>query len=188
MLVFGNIILQEAWAIPATRGALDREERLDFLFYYNRALESLGEHRWTEAIEHLSRAIRLKPDFVPALVNRGNIYLETGDLDRARTDYENALNLEPDDPFARNNLGLVYLNSDRNEEAIQQFSRAIAADEEYAEAYFNRGLAFVNAKKTPEALRDLDRALRLFELEGDLETAGKIREVRRRVLSSGRSG
>lgn len=157
------------------------ENQRNYLFFYDRALNSIGESHWKAALDDLSVSIELKPDFVPALVNRGNIYLETGDLQKAGVDYERALRLAPDDPFARNNLGLVYLNSARGREAIDEFTRALSLDREYAEAYFNRGVALADSGKRKEAIADLDRAAMLFDRQGDKDSARNIREFRRKI-------
>ncbi|MEG3438148.1 tetratricopeptide repeat protein [Pannus brasiliensis CCIBt3594] len=157
------------------------ETQQNYLFFYDRALNSIGENHWKAAIDDLSVSIEMNPDFVPALVNRGNIYLETGDFPKAGADYERALHLAPDDAFARNNLGLVYLNSARDREAIDEFTRALSLDREYAEAYFNRALAFAGSGKIEEAIADLDRAASLFERQGDKDSAKNTREFRRKI-------
>jgi tetratricopeptide (TPR) repeat protein len=189
LLAIANTLYGATLSVPVLAGSnsstvINLDGQRDFLYYYNRALTSIEAGRWTEAIADLSRSLELNPDFVPGLVNRGNVYLEIGDFERARSDFERALALEPNDPFARNNLGLVYLNSERGEEAIQQFSRALALDGEYAEAYFNRGLALVNTGKTREGLDDLERAIELFQRQGDAEAVEKIREVQQSVRHS----
>jgi len=45
--------------------------------------------------------LALKPDFAEAHFNLGIIYLDNGDKDKAREEFEAGLKIKPDDPKAR---------------------------------------------------------------------------------------
>jgi tetratricopeptide (TPR) repeat protein len=55
------------------------------------------------AARELEAALRLAPDYVPALLNRGNLHEDCGEREQARTVYARALDLAPDaaTPLAR---------------------------------------------------------------------------------------
>ncbi len=59
--------------------------------------------RYSEAMDSLNAAIRLKPDFVQALNNLGVVYSEVGHFSDAVEPFKQAIKLGPDDVIARNN-------------------------------------------------------------------------------------
>ena len=61
------------------------------------------------AIEDYNEAIRLKPDYVEAYNNRGNVYNNLGQYQRAIQDCNKAIRLKPDCAEAYNNRGIAYL-------------------------------------------------------------------------------
>jgi len=88
------------------------------------ALMKLG--RCPEALQAFDEVLRLEPDHVPSLVNRG-IVLER--LDRpaeAMASYDAALSINPVDPFALNNRGEALQKLMRPDDAIASFRRALA--------------------------------------------------------------
>lgn len=60
-----------------------------------------------EAIEVNTAILESDPGQVPALTRRGRCYLEQGDLEAARKDYERALELDPANRIARNALAHI---------------------------------------------------------------------------------
>ena len=63
--------------------------------------------RETEAIEHLERVLRLKPDYAAAHYNLGVTLGQLGRLQEAIARYEQALRLKPDYAEAHSNLGVA---------------------------------------------------------------------------------
>lgn len=53
------------------------------------------QNRLNEATQAYSRSIELFPEYVSALVNRGEIYLKLGDFQRAAADLRKAVELDP---------------------------------------------------------------------------------------------
>jgi tetratricopeptide (TPR) repeat protein len=59
------------------------------------------------AIEDYNAALRIRPDFVEALYNRGYAYFLRGDRDRTIADWEAVLRIDPQHDTARRNLDMV---------------------------------------------------------------------------------
>ena len=91
-----NLLLEEDIANPA--GLLGRAL----------ALKELG--RLDEALEDVSTAIELKPDFAAVYANRGIILDHLGHYEEAILDYRKAVQLDPDFSDALNNLGATLQN------------------------------------------------------------------------------
>src|SRR3990170_8534324 len=69
--------------------------------HLNRAV-ILSDHlgRADEAEVELNQALALKPDYVPALLNLGNLHEDRGQREPARAAYERALAVDPDNVLA----------------------------------------------------------------------------------------
>ena len=59
-----------------------------FRIYYNRGMSYARVGAYTNAIEDFTRSLSLSPDNAGAYVNRGFAYLNSGDRQRARLDFE----------------------------------------------------------------------------------------------------
>ncbi len=110
---------------------------------------------FTRALETYGRILKLQPDLVQALLDRGDIYMMARrDPTQAAADYARAAKLAPKDAAAQFKLGAAYHALRKTDDAARQYRAAIAADGKYALAYNN--LAALDAARK----RDLDEALK----------------------------
>jgi tetratricopeptide (TPR) repeat protein len=68
--------------------------------YNNRAYTYMAQHNYALALPDLDRALQLRPDYVNALMNRGDIhnYYYAIDYKLAVADYDRVLQLDPTNP------------------------------------------------------------------------------------------
>lgn len=119
--------------------------------YYMRAKSYYHEGRYDRAIQDLTEAIHLKPDYAEAYVGRGYLFDKKGQKDRAIQDYSEAIRLKPDYAMAYNNRGNIYERTGQYDRAIQDFNEAIRLKPDYASAY--NGLAWLlSATSNPQYL------------------------------------
>jgi tetratricopeptide (TPR) repeat protein len=85
------------------------------------------------------KALRLDPDHVPALYNRGLLLLRAGRFDEAETHFREAVARQPKFAEGHNAAGLAARMAGRPEAAIAHYERALAARSDYAEAENNWG-------------------------------------------------
>ncbi|CAB1345253.1 unnamed protein product [Coregonus sp. 'balchen'] len=76
----------------------------NYLTYYKRAAVFLAMGKSKSALPDLTRAIQLKPDFLAARLQRGNILLKQGNTQEAREDFEAVLQRSPDQEEAQDQL------------------------------------------------------------------------------------
>jgi tetratricopeptide (TPR) repeat protein/SAM-dependent methyltransferase len=122
------------------------------------ALQTLG--RPDEAAGHYREAVRLKPDYVEAHTNLGNVLRELGKLADAAAVYERVLALKPSAEAhynLANTLGLLR----RLDEAVNHYRRALALKPELVGAHNNLANALVEQGRLEEALEHFQRALAL---------------------------
>jgi len=92
------------------------------------------------AIRDFDQAIRLKPDYTEAFVNRGVAYYDKGQFGRAIEDYDQAIRLKPDLAEAFNNRSLAYYRNNQYDRAQQDFDQTIRLNKNYGNALINRAL------------------------------------------------
>ncbi|MBW8753350.1 MAG: tetratricopeptide repeat protein [Sphingomonadales bacterium] len=93
-----------------------------------------------QAIADYDAAIRLKPDFAEALVNRGIAWFDKGRYDRTIADSSRAIELRPDLAEAFNNRALAYYKQGRYALAQPDFDRTIRLRKNYGNALILRSL------------------------------------------------
>jgi serine/threonine protein kinase/tetratricopeptide (TPR) repeat protein len=102
----------------------------------------------------------------PLLVNRGLLWLERRQWDKAVADFQTAIQLDDRQWVAFLNLAQVYQRQDQPEKAIEQFSRAIELRPAWAPLYRARAAANLDRKESTlaqraRALADLEQAILL---------------------------
>ncbi len=115
-------------ALIAFDNALNESEawNSDPDFLNDRAVALFHNERAHEAIDVLTAAINLQPNYGYRFSARGWMKQALKDVGGAIADYERALELDPEDAITHNNLGLLEEQMGRLESAKQRFA---AADE-----------------------------------------------------------
>ena len=76
---------------------------------------------YDSAIEALTKAIELNPNYAAAYNNRGNAYRDNGNFDRAIADYTKAIELKPDFVEAYNHRDDAYYAKGDYDHAIVEY-------------------------------------------------------------------
>lgn len=111
-----------AYGEALNRGVRDPEE-----VHLNRAV-ILSDHlyRPDEAQTELNAALGLKPDYVPALLNLGNLHEDRGNREAAEAAYRRALEIAAEDALALSRLAAISHAPDLDEELAGRLRTAIA--------------------------------------------------------------
>lgn len=101
---------------------------------YIETIKDSVERRKVEdrAIDILTRAIEIYPQYADALQRRGYIFNSHGKRDLAEKDYVEALKHNPSHPIVYNNLGYMYFNMGKYNEAKENFEKSIRFSSTYA--------------------------------------------------------
>ena len=121
----------------------------------------LESGRTDEAIEQLSDAVRLRPDYPEAHINLGNALAHHGRTDEAITHYDDALRTDPNSADARVGRGNALAATGRVSEAIAEYEMAIRVAPLHAGAHFDLANALVRERRVAEAVDHYEEAIRL---------------------------
>ncbi len=91
------------------------------------------------AIEYENKQIEVNPGAY-VLVNRGLMYLDNGEFDKAIKDFERAIEFEPDDVYAYNNIGYTYKRLCDYEKSIEVYKQGLALEVEDSKEILHRNL------------------------------------------------
>ena len=114
-----------------------------------------------KAINLYKKSIILKPNYVEAYNNLGNVLKSQGKLKEAIDAYEKAISINPKYAEAFNNLGVAFQSQHRSAEALTAYKNAISLKPEYASAYNNSGVILEAQGKFSEASEAYKKALTL---------------------------
>jgi tetratricopeptide (TPR) repeat protein len=126
---------------------------------FNKALDAHKKQKDPEAIEHLQEALKIAPDFYPALNLLGCLYRDAGQFDKAEEQFVHAHSVNGHNPEPLVNLSSLYLQEDKPERAAEVSQEAVLENARSAPALFNLGLAMYKMSKLDKAEDALKRAL-----------------------------
>jgi len=119
--------------------------------------ERAGNHK--KAIEQLTAALQIDPEFVLALSELGSVYLNSKDMEKAAETYSTLVKITPDDLAAQQNLGIALFNQKKIEEAEVHLREALKINDKLPSAHYYLGLVLVNLRQYPEAEKQLELAI-----------------------------
>lgn len=113
-----------------------------------------GETLWTHVLQYYDNT-------VTAWNNRGQIFRDRQQYDRALNDYNRSIALKSN-ISALNSRGLIYFQMDQADKAIADYTQAIAidsTDKEIPEVLINRGAVYGKTRQFDKAFADLNLGL-----------------------------
>jgi TPR repeat len=93
--------------------------------YYQLGNKAYDREDYIEAIANYSEAIKLKSNFLYAILNRGNSYMLRGDNQNAIKDYTTLISLNPNFARAYFNMGVLYQQSGEYTSALSNYQKAL---------------------------------------------------------------
>jgi len=121
------------------------------------------------ALEHMRRAVELKPDFVDARMNLGAALLDAGRADEAQEMFKATLEIDPGSSAAHFRLGSILLERGRPSEAASHLERALGLDQSLIEARNSLGVARLREGRLDEAITLFREVLRESPRNADAE-------------------
>src|SRR2546428_563383 len=128
---------------------------------YSWGLALAQEGKLTEAIEHYTTALRIKPDYADAHINLGIALAQQGKLAEASEHYQQALHSKPDSADAHASWGLALAQQGKRAEAIDHYRQALQIKPGSAEVHIIWGTALADRGRLAEASEHYRQALQI---------------------------
>jgi tetratricopeptide (TPR) repeat protein len=104
--------------------------------------------------------IKLAPDLI-AYIDRGNVYRDSEQFDRAAADYGEAIRVAPTDARGWRNRGMIRLYRGDNKGGLADYDKALQYDPSDVFSWNNRGQARLRLGDRQGAIADFRKALEL---------------------------
>ncbi len=111
-------------------------------------------------IDILKRMLKILPQYIPALIELGNIAFEQQDYAQAETIYLRVLSYENRPKELLFNLANLYCRQKKYAVAIRYYRECILLDPEFADSYFNLGIVFIQTGWFERAIESMQAFLR----------------------------
>jgi tetratricopeptide (TPR) repeat protein len=161
-------------ATPPTTGAKNRSaassrSRVEQAALLRRqALASAQQGDPATAIDLFNILLEQYPQSAIDYSNRGLVYFQSGQSERALADYDKAIELNPRLDSVYNNRANYYAAQGQYLEAILDYDIALDLNPANVRAWINQGITFRELEMYDRALESLDLALCLNRLEGHI--------------------
>ena len=120
--------------------------------YYNLAnLIRSDSSRMLEAYELYQKALSMKPDFVEAHMNKGDLLLRMNKSSDARLSFEKALQYNPSYTDAHYNLATALMQLGERKEAEKSYKRALSLDRNHVYSLLSLGTLLHEDRRLAEA-------------------------------------
>ena len=102
------------------------DKSIDPRYFYNQAVMLIQKQRYREAIVDFERALKLKPNYLNAIIGLGAMYQNLGEYEVAIDQYKRALAIDPEHSGTHNNLAINYYTVRQYKLAIEHADKAKA--------------------------------------------------------------
>jgi len=126
------------------------------------AMESHGYAAKFDKKETLyTYTIQRTPGAVPAHLNLGYYFFQTGRIEESIKEFQEVLKIAPENEVAHNDLGNAFDQMGRSSEALEQYKLALRSNSSNAVAYYNIGNGLLRTGQALEAIEQYQQALRV---------------------------
>lgn len=128
---------------------------------FDQGMKYKREGKPDKALENLTKAVEIFPEYFRALAERGELLLGTGKCVEAAADFERVLKLDERYSPALRGAGFCMLEQQQFPEAARYLMRALHAEPNDASAHLFLGVALIQLNQTEVAREELLEALKL---------------------------
>ena len=131
------------------------KEIIDKAVFYHK------NHKLKEATVEYLKLIEIKPDFIDAMFNLGNIYIQLNKYKLAKNYFEKIISLEANNEKALNSLAITHYNMREVEKAKFFFRKIINLNINNYQAYYNLGNILNEEEEYEEAIKLFEKCIKI---------------------------
>lgn len=124
-------------------------------------------------IQALKDIVKKDPKNLPALVELGNLYFDSGQPKEAMQAYSQYLAIKPDNADVRTDMGIMHRALGDFDRAIEEFKKAAQSDPKHVNSRYNIGIVLLHDKN------DIQGAIKAWEeylkVDSKSEKAQRVR-------------
>ena len=147
------------------------------------------------AMEGYNMALSIKPDYVPALDNRGALLARQGKYEQALVDLNHALKIKPEYIAAYPNRALVFYELGQNENALKDCYTYLKYKPQSHDTYNSISIAYQKLGRYDESIVALNKAIEInpqpiyfLNRSYSWNALGKMDEARKDALFAKQNG
>jgi len=156
LLMFSSCAVHKDPSLPV---AASSEESYDFHLTEGRL--NLRQSNSGKAVDHLKKAVVIKPSSPRAHNLLGIAYFQQKDYKSAKAEYKKAIDLNPSYAQAYNNLGGVYFMLSEFDKAKALFKKALSLSSELVSTHYSLGTLLVAQGQVEEGTHFLQKGIEL---------------------------
>lgn len=130
---------------------------------YNLGVAYSNKKELFKAQELLLQAIKINPNYHPALLILGYLCGIQDQHDKALDYFDEALNVKPNDIYAINGKGVALYQLGRVEDALESFENVIKLDQDNLDALNFKGDVLLSLSRYEEALKCFEKSINLIQ-------------------------
>jgi tetratricopeptide (TPR) repeat protein len=143
--------------------------------FYTKGLLLWWLDKFEDAIKCYDKAIKMKPDYVPAYINKGAALISLGKYEDAIIIHDKAIEIWPASPIAYYNKATALTYAGRLKEAILCYNEVIKFNPDKFEIYFEISICQLKLNQNTEAQFNFEKGLTLlFTQKNKIELASFI--------------
>jgi tetratricopeptide (TPR) repeat protein len=116
---------------------------------------------WHDSISLWTHVLKIDPRNTIAYLDRGQAYIDAGELDKALADLDKLEELEPENLKIYNNRGIIHFKRGEYDKALNEFNRCIALNPRFQLGYLNRAILWGHVREFEKSIRDLTAAIEI---------------------------
>lgn len=125
--------------------------------------QKIKQQNLTSAMDHLEKAVKLKPNYWPAHFQQVVVYDRQGKSEQAIEKLKTLKRARPQDATTYFQLGALYFRNEDFEKAEQEFKQILKQNSKFANARYFLGLVYDKQGKKQKALEQFEEIISLDE-------------------------
>ena len=118
-------------------------------------------HNWDSAVNYLEDAKRINPFEVDVYALLADVYLASGEREKAIKEYKSALKISSNDQAVRTKLALIYMQNNNTDEAINEYQAILMINPRNTEARLQLGFLYASRNLINEAIDQFNEVIKL---------------------------
>ena len=140
---------------------LDARSRFDVRNFTNRGIDLFLTGSYEEALSYFDNALAIDPNYIYALLNKGNTLSDLGREQDAISYFDKALTVDPNNPDVLNSKGISLAHLGNYKLAISYYDKTLSTDPKHVESLYNKAIALSHLGEYDEAILYYDKVLEI---------------------------